>query len=70
MNLLSLIAALMLEQIQPLAERKYLSVWLNSYAHFFQHYFNAGEHGHGKIAWVIAVLLPLCGTALLSIIYQ
>ncbi len=65
MNLLSLIAALLLEQIQSLASRKYLSGWLSSYAHFFQHYFNAGQRGHGKIAWLLAALLPLCGTAAL-----
>ena len=65
MSLLSLIAALLLEQIHPLAARQYLSGWLSSYAHVFQHYFNAGQHGHGKIAWLLAVLLPLCGTALL-----
>ncbi len=59
MSLLSLIAALLLEQLHPLASRKYLYVWLSSYVGFFQEYFNAGEHKHGKIAWLIAVLLPL-----------
>jgi adenosylcobinamide-phosphate synthase len=65
MILLSLIAALFLEQLHPLASRKQLFAWLNSYVHFFQHHFNAGEHKHGKIAWLIAVLLPLLGSAVL-----
>jgi adenosylcobinamide-phosphate synthase len=65
MSLLSLIAALLLEQLHPLASRKQLLVWLNGYVHFFQHHFNAGEHKHGKIAWLIAVLLPLFGAAVL-----
>ncbi len=65
MILLSLIAALLLEQLHPLASRKYLYTWLSSYVQFFQHHFNAGEHRHGKIAWLIAVLLPLCGSAAL-----
>ena len=65
MSLLSLITALLLEQLHPLASRKYLYTWLNSYVHFFQHHFNAGEHKHGKIAWLIAVLLPLSGSAVL-----
>ncbi len=65
MILLSLIAALLLEQLHPLASRKQLFAWLNSYVHFFQHHFNAGEHKHGKIAWLIAVLLPLLGSAAL-----
>ena len=65
MILLSLIAALLLEQLHPLATRKFLHSWLSSYVHFFQHHFNAGEHKHGKIAWLIAVLLPLSGSAAL-----
>ena len=63
MSLLSLIAALLLEQLQPLSSRKQLFAWLNGYVHFFQDRFNAGEHKHGKIAWLVAVLLPLFGSA-------
>lgn len=64
MSLLSLIAALLLEQLHPLASRKNLHSWLNGYVHFFQHHFNAGEHKHGKIAWLIAVLVPLFAATL------
>jgi cobalamin biosynthesis protein CobD/CbiB len=59
MSLLSLIAAFLLEQVHPLASRKYLFIWMDSYADFFQHHFNAGEHKHGKIAWIAAMTLPL-----------
>lgn len=59
MSLLSLIAAFLLEQFHPLASRKYLFAWMNGYADFFQHHFNAGEHKHGKIAWAAAMALPL-----------
>ncbi len=59
MSLLSLIAALLLEQFHPLSKRKYLFAWMNNYVDFIQHHFNAGEHKHGKIAWGIAMLLPL-----------
>ena len=65
MSLFSLIAALLLEQLHPLSSRPYLSRWLSHYAHFFQHHFNAGEHRLGKIAWLMAVLLPVSGMALL-----
>jgi len=65
MSLFSLIAALLLEQLHPLASRKYLFVWLTHYVNFFQRHLNAGEHKHGKIAWLLAVLLPLCGTVAL-----
>jgi len=65
MSLLSLIAALLLEQLHPLASRKQLLAWLNSYVQFFQDHFNAGERKHGKIAWLIAVLVPLIGSVVL-----
>ncbi len=71
MSLLSLIAALLLEQLHPLASRKQLYAWLNNYLHFFQYHFNAGEHKHGKIAWLGAVLLPLfVSTALYWFLYR
>ena len=65
MSLFSLIAALLIEQLKPLASRKTLFAWLAHYVNFFQHQFNAGKHKHGKIAWLLAVLLPLSGTAIL-----
>lgn len=65
MTLFSLIAALLLEQIHPLAARGNLASWLGSYVNFFQERFNAGEHRHGKIAWLLAVLPPLFCTAAL-----
>lgn len=65
MILFSLIAALLLEQLHPLASRRRLHDWISGYVHFFQHHFNAGEHRHGKIAWLLAMLVPLAGTAAL-----
>ncbi len=56
MSLFALIAALSLEQFHPLSSRKYLYGWLHRYVDFFQRNFNAGEHKHGKIAWLLAVL--------------
>jgi adenosylcobinamide-phosphate synthase len=61
MSLFALITALLLEQLRPLSSRKYLYGWLSGYVNFFQQNFNAGEHKHGKIAWLIAVLPPLAG---------
>ncbi len=66
MNFLALIAALLLEQMQPLASRKSLAGWMTGYAAFFQHHFNAGEHNHGRIAWLLAVLIPVLGCVLLN----
>jgi adenosylcobinamide-phosphate synthase len=62
MSLFALIAALLLEQLQPLSSRKYLHGWLSGYIDFFQQHFNTGQHKHGKIAWLLAVL-PLLASA-------
>jgi len=59
MSLLSLVFALLLEQIRPLSSRKFLNAWLSAYVDFFQRNFNAGEIKHGKIAWLLAVSVPL-----------
>lgn len=70
MSLFVLIAALLLEQFQPLSSRKNLSGWLSNYAHFFQHHFNAGEQKYGKIAWLLAVLpLLVCVLAVSAILH-
>jgi len=65
MSLFALIAALLLEQLHPLSSRKYLYGWLSGYVNFFQLHFNAGQHEHGKIAWLIAVL-PLSAGVVVS----
>jgi adenosylcobinamide-phosphate synthase len=65
MSLLSLIFALLLEQLRPLSSRKYLYAWLSAYADFFQRNFNAGESRHGQIAWLLAVSLPLTASLVL-----
>ncbi|HUX91999.1 MAG TPA: CobD/CbiB family protein [Gallionellaceae bacterium] len=59
MSLLSLIFALLLEQLHPLSSRKYLNTWLGSYVDFFQRNFNAGESKQGQIAWILAIAVPL-----------
>jgi adenosylcobinamide-phosphate synthase len=66
MNFIALVAALLLEQVQPLAARKTLFRWMTGYAAFFQHNFNAGERNHGRIAWLLAVLPPVIVCALLA----
>lgn len=65
MSLLSLIAALLLEQVHPLSSRKYLFTWLAAYVEFFQRNFNAGQLKHGRIAWLLALLIPMLVVAVL-----
>lgn len=59
MSLISLIAALLLEQWRPLHDRRYLVAPIGQYATFFERHFNAGEPQHGAIAWLLAVLPPV-----------
>lgn len=56
MTVISLIVVLLLEQLQPLAERKMVAVPLSHYAQFFEGHFNDGQEQHGMIAWLLAVL--------------
>jgi len=61
MSLLSLVAALLLEQWRPLSDRRYLYALLARYATFLEGLFNAGETRQGAIAWVIAVVPAVLG---------
>src|SRR5258706_1384146 len=61
MSLLSLVAALLLEQWRPLADRRNLYLLLARYATFLEGLFNAGEARQGAIAWVIAVVPAVLG---------
>jgi adenosylcobinamide-phosphate synthase len=62
MSLLSLIFALLIEQLRPLSSRQYLYTWLSAYVDFFQRNFDTGENKHGRLAWILAVLLPVLGS--------
>jgi adenosylcobinamide-phosphate synthase len=57
-SLAALIAALLLEQWHPLADRRYLLFPVARYVTFLERHFNAGEERHGVIAWSLAALLP------------
>ena len=56
MSLLSLIAALLLEQVRPLPESIWSGGIFSRYAEFIERNFNAGEARHGMIAWLVAVV--------------
>lgn len=58
MGLISLIAALLLEQLRPLADQRYLFAQVARYANFLERQFNAGEAQQGVVAWLVAVLPP------------
>jgi adenosylcobinamide-phosphate synthase len=56
MSFLSLILALVLEQWRPLVDRTRVFAPLKSYAQIIERQFNAGEHQHGVISWLVIVL--------------
>jgi adenosylcobinamide-phosphate synthase len=57
MTFLSIILALVLEQIKALPARR-IALWQTQYADFLERQFNGGERQHGTIAWVLGVALP------------
>jgi cobalamin biosynthesis protein CobD/CbiB len=61
MDVLAIIAALLLEQWRPLGERKAYFSALAAWADWLERSFNAGQARHGAIAWLVAVVLPVCG---------
>lgn len=71
MSLLSLVAALLLEQWRPLADRRHLYSLLARYAAFLEGLFDAGESRQGATAWAIAVLpAALCAWVLYRLAYD
>ncbi|HTH94886.1 MAG TPA: CobD/CbiB family protein [Rhodocyclaceae bacterium] len=59
MSLFAIIITLLIEQVKPLDERRYVLSPLARYGQVFEHQFNDGQQRHGMIAWLIAVLLPV-----------
>ncbi len=56
MKFLSLLAALVLEQVWPLRQGNPVHLGFNRYAHVLERQFNGGQHRHGVVAWLLAVL--------------
>lgn len=63
MSLLSIIFALLIEQLRPLTSHSKVYAWLTIYADFFQRNLDGGQNKHGQIAWIVAVLIPVAVTA-------
>ena len=54
MKFLSLLVALLLEQVRPLRKRNRLYQWFGRYAAGLEEKFNGGQYRHGVIAWLLA----------------
>ena len=63
MTFMSLLTALLLEQLRPLPDRARVGKPLRSVFDFIEHHLNAGEHHHGLTAWLLTVL-PLVALSL------
>lgn len=59
MSLFSIVIALILEQIRPLAQQRFVRKPLTRYAQFLENHFNDGRRIHGTIAWLAALSPPL-----------
>ena len=69
-SILAIVAALLLEQWRPLAERKSFAGALAGWAGTLEQSFNGGERRHGTVAWCVAVLPAVLVTALLAMLLQ
>lgn len=56
MSFLALFAALLLDYFKPLPAHFRTWPWFSRYAHYLEQQFNAGEHRHGLLAWLLAVV--------------
>jgi cobalamin biosynthesis protein CobD/CbiB len=65
MSVIAIIAALVIEQWQPLGERKGVQATLSAWAGWLEQSFNGGERRHGLVAWMVGVLPAVVVTAAL-----
>lgn len=62
MTFLSLLAALLLEQLRPLRRDNRIHSWLRQYAAGLERRFNGGRYRHGVVAWALAAVPVLVVT--------
>ena len=68
MKFLSLLVALLIEQVRPLRLGNRLYVSFASYAARLDRHFNGGQYRHGIIAWLLAVLPVVVATLAVSLL--
>ncbi len=59
MSLFSLVAALLIEQLQPLDYRRFVRGPVAFWADFLEQRLNIGNYRNGVIAWAVGVILPV-----------
>ena len=68
MSVIGIIAALLLEQWRPLAERRSVAGAVGAWAAWLEQSFNGGEPRHGVVAWLVAVLPAALVAAVLHVL--
>ena len=66
LSFLSLLAALLLEQMRPLRLSNPLHQAFERYVTALERHFNAGQHRHGVVAWLLAVAPPVIVAVLVA----
>ena len=69
MGLIAIIAALLIEQWRPQAERQGVHTALAAWGAWLEQTFNGGERRHGVVAWGVGVLLPSVVAMLLHFMF-
>ncbi len=64
MNLISIVLALLIEQLRPLPQANAMHSWLSGYFGNVARQFNSGERRQGVMAWLVAVVPWVLGVAL------
>ncbi|HEX6003245.1 MAG TPA: CobD/CbiB family protein [Burkholderiales bacterium] len=70
MSFLSLIAALLLEQVRPLRPGNAVHALYLRYAELLEQRFNGGRQEHGIIAWCFAAVLPVLATLAIYVLLR
>jgi adenosylcobinamide-phosphate synthase len=64
----AIVAALLLEQWRPLAERSSFAGMLAAWAGWLEQSFNGGERRHGTVAWFVAVVPLVVATVVINLL--
>jgi len=68
MTLISIVLALILEQLQPLAQQRFVLAPLMRYAYFLEERCNDGLPNHGRTAWLLAIVPCVALVLLLQVL--
>ncbi|NEX60491.1 CobD/CbiB family protein [Noviherbaspirillum galbum] len=65
MTFLSILCALLIEQLKPLRADNMIYAWVKQFAARMEASFNAGQQSHGRLAWLVIMAALMVPTALI-----